>query len=139
MMWTVMTSGLCSSSLSRCTCPTHTWCPCLISNEITSYYRCNEGHHERPPPPPPAAAAPTPLFSQHDSVQHTRPQLGGDMHSLARWFATFGRCAINWILGFSCRILRWSVLCLSLGGFKLPHASGKENDLKWTTLLLFLI
>lgn len=45
---------------------------------------------------------PPPLLSQHDSVLHTWPQLGGDMHRqrkcLARWFVYFGICQINCIL-----------------------------------------
>lgn len=137
MMWTVMTGGLCSSSLSRCTCPTHTWCLCLIGNEIRSYYRCNEGHRE---PPHHHHSAHPPLEPTRLRAAHMAPT-GRRLHRLqeclGRWFAWFGICAINWILGFSCRILRWSVLSIYPLVVLSFHMLGKKLDLNLTTLLLF--
>lgn len=124
-----MTGGFCSRSLSRCTCPTHTWCLCLIGNKIRSYYRCNEGHSVHPP------LEPTRLRAAH--MAPTGRRLHRLQECLGRWFAWFGICAVNWILGFSCRILRWSVLSIYPLVVLSFHILGKKNGSKFDYIIAF--
>lgn len=90
----------------------------------------NPPHHSVHPP-----LEPTRLRAAH--MAPTGRRLHRLQECLGRWFAWFGICAINWILGFSCRILRWSVLSIHPLVVLSFHMLGKKMDLNLTTLLLF--